>query len=371
MGTDNAFAELGLASDATEHEVKAAWRRLASQWHPDRNGSADASARMQRINQAFEYIRRTGFTPRTTASGPMPQPPDTDATTAPETPQAAAASTSAANDRTDEDTTADEGSSRRLLRRKIRLSLEEAATGCIKVLRGKVTATCTDCAGMGFRILQGHCTPCGGSGTLQKRSFFGWSAGSATECETCLGNGTGRAACATCEGTGKLAPRTYRMKVRIPQGVRHGDLLHVDGRRVRADGPNADVEIRVEIAAHHLFRLDDDGTIHCDMPVDGFAWMANRPLKVPTVSGFQTVQLSRDRLSYRLDGHGFPVQRRGSRGDQIVTLTPIFPSRFSIDQQILLDQLTATGFDANGEPLDERLRAWNRELRAWEKETNR
>ena len=70
MVTDNAFAELGLASDATEREVKAAWRRLASQWHPDRNGSADASARMQRINQAFEQIRRTGFAARPAAAGP-------------------------------------------------------------------------------------------------------------------------------------------------------------------------------------------------------------------------------------------------------------------------------------------------------------
>ena len=64
MGTDNAFAELGLACDATEREVKAAWRRLASQWHPDRNGSADAVARMQRINQAFEAIRNAGFARR-------------------------------------------------------------------------------------------------------------------------------------------------------------------------------------------------------------------------------------------------------------------------------------------------------------------
>src|SRR6478752_2598177 len=65
MGTDNAFAELGLACDATEREVKAAWRRLASQWHPDRNDSAGAVARMQRINQAFEEIRRAGFNDRT------------------------------------------------------------------------------------------------------------------------------------------------------------------------------------------------------------------------------------------------------------------------------------------------------------------
>jgi molecular chaperone DnaJ len=365
---DNAFAELGLAADASEREVKAAWRRLASQWHPDRNASAEASARMQRINQAFEYIRRNGRPLPTSPDEPMPGAQDTDAAPEQEAPPSDAASASAsATHKTDDDTAADAEASRRLLRRKVKLTLEEAAAGCIKVLRGKIVDTCTDCAGVGSRVMAGHCAACGGSGTLQKRSFFGWSAGAATACEACLGSGAGRVDCATCDGTGKLPPRSYRLSVRIPHGVRNGDLLHVDGRRARADGPNADVEIRVEIAAHDLFRLDDDGTIRCDMPIDGFAWIANRTIKVPTLSGFQTLSLSRDRLTYRLEGQGFPTQRRGPRGDQVITLTPIFPTRLSTDQQILLDQLSATGLGADGEAVDERLRAWHRGLRAWEK----
>lgn len=369
---DNAFAELGLATDATEREVKDAWRRLASQWHPDRNASAEASARMQRINQAFEYIRRNGrplpaSSDEPTHGEPAHDAPDADTGTAREAPPDEAASASSANHTADEGTAADAGAPRRLLRRKIKLTLEEAAVGCIKVLRGKVVDTCTDCAGVGSRVMAGHCAACGGSGNLQKRSFFGWSAGTATACESCLGSGAGRATCATCDGNGKLPPRNYRLSVRIPHGVRHGDLLHVDGRRVRADGPNADVEIRVEIEAHDLFQLGDDGTIRCDMPIDGFAWIANRTIKVPTVSGLQTLQLKRDQLAYRLEGQGFPVQRRGPRGDQVITLTPIFPARFSTDQQILLDQLSATGLGADGEAVDERLRAWHRGLRAWEK----
>lgn len=364
---DNAFAELGLAADATEREVKAAWRRLASQWHPDRNASAEASARMQRINQAFEYIRRNGCALPTPSDEPVRDASDVDSPPDQATPPSEAASASTTSHKADEDSAADTGASRRLLRRKIKLTLEEAAAGCVKVLRGKVVDTCTACAGVGSRVVAGHCASCGGSGNLQKRSFFGWSAGATTACDVCLGSGTGRAACASCDGTGKLPPRNYRLSVRIPHGVRHGDLLHVDGRRVRADGPNADVEIRVEIAAHDLFQLDDDGTVRCDMPIDGFAWIANRAIKVPTLAGFQALSLNRDQLTYRLEGQGFPMQRRGPRGDQVVTLTPIFPSRFSTDQQILLDQLSATSFGANGEAVDERLRAWHRGLRAWEK----
>jgi molecular chaperone DnaJ len=61
------------------------------------------------------------------------------------------------------------------------------------------------------------------------------------------------------------------------------------------------------------------------------------------------------------------VQHRGPRSDHLVTLVPIFPQQLSTDQQILLDQLSATSSSAGGEALDDRLRAWNRGLRAWER----
>lgn len=355
MGTENAFAELGLAPDATEREVKAAWRRLASQWHPDRNDSAGAVAKMQRINQAFEEIRRAGFRAATDADGAMRTAADEDNPTGFDDDQGATASRAGGTDR-----------QRRALHRKVKLTLEEAAVGCIKVLRGKVTDICATCAGAGHQVLGGNCAQCGGSGAKPKRSFFGWPTG-VTECEACLGGGIARQPCAACRGSGKMEPRGYKINVRIPHGVRDGDLLHVDGRRVRSEGPPADIEIRVEVAEHAFFKLEDDGTIRCEMPVDGFAWIANRLIQVPTVTGFQPVQLSRDRLSYRLKGQGFPVERRGARGDHLLTLVPIFPQQLSTDQQILLDQLSATTSGAGGEALDDRLRAWNRGLRAWER----
>jgi molecular chaperone DnaJ len=355
LDTENAFAELGLAPDATEREVKAAWRRLASQWHPDRNDSAGAVAKMQRINQAFEEIRRAGFSAQAKADDDTPGAPENNTPDGFDADQATTASREADTQR-----------QRRTLHRKVRMTLEEAAAGCIKVLRGKVTDICATCAGAGHQVLGGNCARCGGSGAIPKRSFFGWPAG-VSECEACLGGGIARQPCAACSGAGKMAPRGYKMNVRIPHGVRDGDLLHVDGRRVGAKGPPADVEIRVEVSEHAFFKLDDDGTIRCEMPVDGFAWIANRQVKVPTVTGFQALQLNRDLLSYRLKGQGFPVQRRGTRGDQLVTLVPIFPQQLSTDQQILLDQLLATSSGAGGEALDGRLRAWNRDVRAWER----
>jgi molecular chaperone DnaJ len=349
LGTDNAFAELGLPSGATEREVKAAWRRLVSQWHPDRNNSADAVARMQRINRAFEEIRNAGFAEIPESAGSSGVEPRQ---------EAASASASATAD------SADAEPRRRPIHRKIKLSLEEAAAGCIKTVRGKMTHVCATCDGAGHQVLGGNCAQCGGSGAVAKRSFFGWPGGM-SECGACHGGGIAQRTCPDCEGAGTLTS-TYQLKVRIPPGVRSGDLLHVDGRRARANPSHADLEIRVELVDHAFFELDDDGTVRCEIPVDGFAWIANRSIQVPTVAGIQSIHLRRDKLMYRLKGHGFPVTRRGPRGDQMVAVKPVFPEDLSADQEILLDQLIASS-SGSGEGKDERLRAWNRGLRAWER----
>ena len=87
---------------------------------------------------------------------------------------------------------------------------------------------------------------------------------------------------------------------------------------------------------------------------------------VPTLAGLQPLQLERDRLDYRLPGEGFPVSRRGPRGDLCLRIRPSFPDALSTDQQILLDQLiVATAGDSPG--ADPRLKAWQQTLRTWER----
>ena len=335
---DDAYAELGLTPEATEFEVKAAWRRLISQWHPDRNDSAVAVAKMQRINRALESIRRAGFGEAGASE------PDAGATAAREASAAPA----------------------RTIHRRVRLTLEEAAFGCTKVLRGKLTQACSACAGAGVLVPGGHCPRCGGSGAIRGPSWFGW-VGTQIECDACHGGGIARQPCAACAGTGRDATRQYKVAVRFPHGVRDGDLLSVHGRRGKPGAPPGDLNIRVEVQQHGLLRLDQDGTVICEVPVDGFAWIANRSVDVPTLEGLKTLQLRRDQLSYRLQGLGFPVERRGPRGDQVITISPVFPQRMTTDQQILLDQLIATTTGPDAMPADERLRAWHRALRAWKR----
>lgn len=337
---DSAFAELGLTPAATEADVKAAWRRLVSQWHPDRNDSAAAHARMQRINRAVEAIREAGF-------GPAPTPPQADDH---------APTAGSAEARSDVDT-----APARTLHRRVKLTLEEAAAGCTRVLQGRTTESCGACAGAGWRVLGGHCPSCQGSGAVRQRAWFGF-VGAATECADCHGGGIARQPCAACDGSGKAAPQRYRVSVRFPPGVRDGDQLRVDRQRHRA--LPGDLNLRIELLPHPFLTLAEDGTLHCELPVDGFSWMANRVVEVPTLAGLQPLALQREQRCYRLAGQGFPVERRGARGDQVVTLLPVFPERLSTDQQILLDQLIATTSGADGQPAEERLQRWQQALRA-------
>ena len=333
MGSDKAYAELGLTPGASEPQVKAAWRRLVSQWHPDRNGHASAIDKMQRINRAFEQIRRAGFADSGPRSG-AEREPSREAARPPEEPA-------------------------RTIARRVRLNLEEAAAGCTRVLRGKLDATCASCAGSGVRVLARACARCEGSGTVRKPGWYGWL-GMPVDCEVCAGSGNASQPCPACDGSGTWGAASYKLAVRIPHGVRDGDLLQVPVHRAGPGQPALGLDLRVELLPHALYTLDADGTLRCRVPVDGFAWAAEREVAVPTLAGLQRLPLKREQTEYRLPGLGYPRERRGPPADALITILPIFPERLSTDQQILLDQLVAT---AN----DPRLAAWADSLRIWQR----
>lgn len=299
MNVDEAYAELGLTPDASLAEAKAAWRSLVSRWHPDRNGQDDASRRMQRINRALAQIRDggPGRATRTPATDPAPAPP-------------------------------------RTVQRRVSVTLAEAAAGCIKPLRGTVLDPCAACAGSGRALQPQNCATCSGQGRVRERAWFGWY-GPALDCTACEGSGLQHPVCPCCNGQGRTEVARYRLSVRLPPGVRDGDLLHV------APGGRAAValDIHIQLQRHAHLALDDDGTLRCEWPVDGFGWIANRTVDVPTLQGLQPLGLQRGQVIYRLPGQGFPMSRSGPPADQIVIVVPHFPARLSRTQQRLLDQL--------------------------------
>lgn len=378
-----AFDELGLADSAGEREIKAAWRRLASQWHPDRNPSAEAVTRMQRINRAFDAIREAGFRNPVgwsayadpTDFAEAPEPPSAKPRAKPEqkaergAPKGTAqgAAKEPPQDEEAPPTGAEpppEAAPRKPIARRVKLTLEEAAAGCVKVLRGKVQQDCVSCGGVGQTGPTLRCTTCRGSGE-QRANFFGWP-GAAQACETCEGSGQVRHVCSVCQGEGSVS-RSYEVKMRIPAGVRSGDRLHVASRRAGRQAPPADLDVAVEWLPHPFFTLDADGTLRCEVPVDGFAWLAQQELEVPTLAGPQPLALRRDQLQYVLKGQGFAPPpgsgASGARPDQVVLVRPVFPSAMSEAQNALLQQLSAS-MAADTPPA---LQDWSRSMAAWAK----
>jgi len=310
MTVDDAYAELGLPPGADLAQAKAAWRTLVSRWHPDRNGDADASARMQRINRALEYIRH--------AKGGLPEP----------RPKAHAGA---------------EQTSVRTIHRRVALTLEEAAEGCIKILHGTVIESCGTCGGTGQALQPQDCGACAGQGKVHERAWFGWF-GPATPCTSCDGSGVLRPACEACDSSGKAELARYRVSVRLPADVRDGDMLHVAAARGRAVA----LDIQVELLPHAALVRDDDGTVRCELPVDGFGWIANQAVDVPTLRGKQPLRLQRGQVVYRLPGQGFRSRSDGRKADQIVMVVPKFPAQLSRDQQRLLDRLAASTSGGRG-----------------------
>ena len=303
MTVNDAYAELGLPPGANLTQAKAAWRTLVSRWHPDRNDHAGASARMQRINQALEQIRLANLDRH---AEPRQARPDA-------APPAV-----------------------RTVQHHVKLTLEESAADCVRVLQGAVIETCTVCAGQGHAREPRECATCAGKGNIHQRSWFGWY-GVATPCADCDGTGVVHSSCAACKGRGKTEVVSYRQSVRLPAFVRNGDVLHVPAGRARAA---VALDIHVEVLPHAcLLRDPGDGTVRCEFSVDAFGWIANRTIDVPTLRGPQPLQLQRGQVVYRLAGQGFPPRPGGDPADQIVMIVPRFPEQLSRKQERLLDQL--------------------------------
>jgi DnaJ-class molecular chaperone len=330
LEVDECYDELGLKPGSSDAEVKAAWRRLSARWHPDRNDSPHALRKIQRINRALDGIRMARW-----AGGTEP----------------------------DEDSSP---GARPVGEHTVSVTLEEVVTGCTRELRGEVVEDCADCEGSGLNTKATGCGECDGRGLVRQHLWFAWVS-PMVKCGVCQGHGTTRQGCKACAGSGKSPAQRYRCRANIPPGARTGDVLDV-AARIQREHRRHDVVLRVrlQLQPHPLFSVEPDGTVKCEVPVDGFAWMANRWVEVPTPRGLQQMKLRRSALSYRIKGAGLPWQDAGAAGDCIITVVPMFPEDLTPVQEAAIDRLVATNSGVEGTTAGDRIAGWNRLVERWD-----
>jgi len=326
---EESYRELGLESGCSDAQVKAAWRRLAARWHPDRNASPQALRKIQRINRALNEIRvaRQMALPAHATDAAAPEPAAT-------------------------------------LQHRVEITLEQALTGCAIDLAGERAAPCAQCEGSGQQAQPARCDTCGGSGRCSQALWFGWAATVVT-CAACDGQGATRVGCEGCAGTGQGPTLHYRCRVQVPPGVRDGDTVMAQAR-VRGDRRRRPLEVRITLLQHEFFTLDADGTVRLALPVDGFAWTAQRWIDVPTLDGPQQMRLRRDALVYRIKGQGFAVRGDGPRADCIVSIEPLFPQALSAAQEALVDALVAHNTGDAATTAGHRSLDWHARFDAWQ-----
>ena len=329
MNIDESYRELGLAPGSSDAEIKEAWRKLAARWHPDRNSSPHALRKIQRINRALAEIRRARAGGAPLEEPAAPEPPASD-----------------------------------IIEHTVSISLEEACTGCTRELHGQVAEACADCAGTGLHARVTSCGDCAGTGRIRPHLWFSWLS-TTTECGACHGRGSKQLQCAACEGSGQARPRKYRCRVQVPAGTRAGSVLNVAARvQGRHKHHELALRVRVDWKGHPFFAAGTDGAVACEVPVDGFAWMAERWIEVPTPRGLQQMRLRRGYLSYRIKGKGLPAEN-GEAGDVMVTVVPLFPEQLDKRQEALVDQLV-TANTGGRTAAGQRMAAWKAAVQRWQ-----
>ncbi len=338
------YEVLGITRGASQAEIKRAFRRLAMQYHPDRNPEDGAEERFKEINEAHEVLsdpeRRQVYDcfGHAGAEGAFARGFDGFGFGGFGDIFDAFFGASATRQRAPE-----RGADLRL---GLIISFEEAVFGCEKEIEIERTEVCSACQGL--RAEPGtdveKCPSCGGSGEVRRvqRSIFGQFVNVAP-CGRCGGEGRIiQQPCRRCRGAGR-EKASRRLKINIPPGVESGSQIRLtgEGEMGRHGGPRGNLYVLLRVQEHAFFRRDDYDIIY-DLPINFAQAALGDEVEIPTLNGSRLFHIppgSQSGEVFSLRGLGIPHLRGSGRGDMLVRVQVVTPSHLSEEQRQLLLKL--------------------------------
>ena len=348
------YEVLGLGKDASEADIKRAYRKLAAQYHPDVNHEPDAEARFKEINEAHEILSDPEKKSRYDQFGFAGVDPNFGAGAGGGNPFGGfggfgdigdifgsffgGGRSSRANPNAPqrgEDVTA-----------RIEITFEEAAFGTEKEISASRVENCDRCNGRGAEpgTSVDTCRRCNGRGTVRtQQNFMGMVMQSDSVCPECRGNGKQiKEPCTRCRGKGKVR-KSFKSRVKFPAGIDDGQTLRVrnEGCAGSNNGPNGDLMVTVRVKSHPVFTRQGQ-SVYCEMPISFTQAALGAELEVPTLEGkvrYTIDEGTQTGTTFRLKGKGIPYVGGKNRGDQFVTVVVETPSRLNREQKNLLKKL--------------------------------
>ena len=361
------YEVLGVNKDASDDEIKKAYRKLAKKYHPDANpdNKKEAEAKFKEVNEAYENLsdpQKRRMYDQFGHNGPQGFGGGG---------QGGYYSYSTSGfDGFDMGDLGDifssffgggfggRTSSRQNngpvkgadLRYNMEITFEESFLGTEKEITINRDDTCDTCKGTGARpgsTVETY-SMCGGSGQIKQvqTTILGQMQTTRT-CPTCHGEGKViKEPCDTCRGKGTVRKQA-RIRVKIPAGIDENQtvVLRGEGTPGTRGGPKGDLYITVHIKRHNVFTRQDYNVL-CDIPITFTQATLGAELKIPMVDGstvmFKIPEGTQTGTRFRIKGKGFKAVNRNYEGDLIFTVEIQTPKRLSKEQRELLVQLAKT-----------------------------
>ena len=360
------YETLGVEKNATEQEIKSAFRKLAKKYHPDNKETGD-EAKFKEIGEAYAVLSdekkraqydQFGSAAFDGSAGGFNgfDPGDIDLNDILRQVFGGGFSSSGfsgfedffGGGRSSSSTRARKGRDTLV---RLDLTFEEAAFGLDKDIELSLNDTCDSCNGKGgFEEIK--CSYCNGSGTVvtEQRSLFGIMQ-SRSVCPKCQGSGkTFKRTCDKCRGTGQLKKKKT-ISIHIPAGVDTGHQLRISNKGEAGinGGANGDIYFEIHVKESDFYERDGSD-LYIELPLTMSEAVLGAQKEVPTIHGNVIMEVKpgvQSGTKYKLKGKGLPIINTSRKGDEYVIINVVTPTKLSREQKKLFQALDETDLESS------------------------